>query len=1452
MYCALLNPLELSGSYYLFVLTDAYDCHTIYWDSTGVQLPYSPPPYIGCLSHHCYSCPNVADNRIYELSEYEHGDAPGSFYSDNFFYTLVDIAVPPLPDLQVTSVVAPEDIIGLFNPYTEVRITATISNTGVNDITNGHWKDMLYMSLDPEGNSAMLIGIHAHSGSLGVGESYQVNEWTSGWIVVPSGRDAIEVFVGFILSGDVYFFVQTDGYDDVYERLENNNIGVSNAMHAYPGATGDLEPSDLTVSDTVSTGEIFSYSYRVYNNGAGEPYGNNRGSIYYLVDNWWDKIYLCQNADTLDDSAILLKEIHHYGGLEHGSYYSVSESMVLPPEITSGNYYLYVLTDASNAVYEYHNEDNNLACSHVITIVRPDLQVTQISASEQITAGYPLNLSYTLTNAGQGAVINRMVTDRVCISASGNMTDTVGLVSIRRDVYLTSGQSLTVMCNELAPSNLTGGTYHLIVVTDCDNEINESNEGNNSCFHYPMNVTYPPTPDLEPVSLTLPAVIQAGEIIPVQFDVTNIGDLDLLNSNCTFDIYAVWNDHEILCPVQSQTLPLGNYVSIGINETLHFVRTIMVPPIVTSACSTFELIVNKGSLVPESDTTNNVITATASVLDCPLPDLVIANISANTMQSGVENQISFTVNNIGTADFEGLFNTTVYIRSTTDTILCPLVLQVIPEANNYSIPIGGTLLFTQKMFVPPMANASCNLLEVMVDEENLVLEANDDNNATTMAASIINYPFDLKTTALQVQESVWAGETTSLTWNVKNIGTCPSETIPLYVKKNGTYTLVQGEILPQPWMDKVYVSEDAVLSGDDIELCSVARSTVLQPNGTYAVEQSVTVPYTHLGNQYLLCVSDATHVTYDSDSQNNVKSIPIEVQLGVLPDLRITSLYVGETVTCDRAYWMHYTVINEGERVTQKENWIDAFYIGEAMTTIGALQLGTKIHHGALEVGESYTDSIEIIIPSGLEGDYFLTGFTDRTEQIYEHDNEDDNLLAIPVTVYALDPCDLIAMQPEFPTAVASGGDMTVSWRLNNNGPNPAIGRIRNAVYLSTDATWSSDDWMLGYADIDISIAVNGHQLCQLSGAITGLDEGRYYVIVKANILNALNETSYENNICCSIFPTEITFPTLAIGETIHRSIEPKRYNYYKIEVGPEYEGQTLLCRMESHEHNLSVANEIYLSHESVPTPMDFDYGVFMPYSYEQEIIIPSLEQGTYYLMAQGVAFHEVDSYIIISGSRYIDTVAAQNISISTSIVNFEILSINDNHGSNTGSFTTKVTGAKFDSIMDFRLVKGGNYLPAQKTFFSNNTETYVTFNLTDLPLGTYSMEAELPGGVITVKENAFTIDEGLPAELNINIIKPSSVRHGNTFPVTIEFNNVGTTDLNVEGLVVMSRNGHPVGFTSEELLTGQTAVAFYTSEDNGNPGVMRPGYYGAKTILVKATNANDVNLVVYAIRRQN
>ena len=376
---------------------------------------------------------------------------------------------------------------------------------------------------------------------------------------------------------------------------------------------------------------------------------------------------------------------------------------------------------------------------------------------------------------------------------------------------------------------------------------------------------------------------------------------------------------------------------------------------------------------------------------------------------------------------------------------------------------------------------------------------------------------------------------------------------------------------------------------------------------------------------------------------------------------------------------------------------------------------------------------------------------------------------------------------------------------------------------------------------------------------VNGVVSGDYYVIVRTNILNAFSEVSFVNNSRVTTSTVEITLPMLIIGQAEQLLLATGEDAYYRMAVGSEYVGKTLSVTLTSDsviftgaryllstglvmEYNGNMPsmegtymNGLFLSHETMPTSAQFDYGSSIPFTKELRVMIPVLQQGNYYIKATA------------STSQGF----SQQMTLLAEIVDFEILTVDANSGSNTGSVTTKIVGANFDTIMDFRLTKDNDYLPAEKVKFTNTNEVYATFNLIDIPIGVYNMQAELPGGIVTQKDGVFTVEQGLPSELQINILAPSDVRVGNTAVFSIEYGNNGTTDLNISGFLVTSPNHYPIALSATELDNASDSVVFYTGEFGMDPDIIRPGYFATKNIYVRANAAGTISIYVYAIRKQ-
>lgn len=697
------------------------------------------------------------------------------------------------------------------------------------------------------------------------------------------------------------------------------------------------------------------------------------------------------------------------------------------------------------------------------------------------------------------------------------------------------------------------------------------------------------------------------------------------------------------------------------------------------------------------------------------------------------------------------------------------------------------------------------------------------------------YPFDLATNLLSSPDESISGEYIPVSWTVENVGAIPAVAQSMYLRQDTAYQLVTGIQLPSPWYDKVFLSQDSLFDDADVEIGSFTRNQTLYAGTIYTVHKNCHIPVAADGNYYILVVSDATNVTFDCQRSNNVAARPISVTQSPLPDLRMDTLDISNTLTNGVTYQIQYSVSNRGEHITHDNAWTDAFYLNYQPTLEDAVLLGSKTHHGQLDVNTQYTHSISVNIPNIWTGNAYLIGYTDATDHVLEMNSDSNNLFILPVTLSQPLPSDLTVFPPDFPQNAMVGEDIQVFWTLQNIGLNTAQGLIKDAVYLSTDSTWSNDDIMLGTVQYDIDLSANGQDQRMDTLTLQGVPIGDYYVIVRTNILNALNEESYTNNKAVSLMPMHVDYPSLYIDQEVQRQLNSGQSIYYKLEVDPVYEHQTLSCKLTTESTN--VANGLYIAYSSAPSATNFDWCKIVPYAQEQQILIPSLEQGVYYIMAHG---QTSDS-------------SSQSITLLASIVHFEILSVNPYKGENTGSVTTKIIGAQFDTIMDFRLANSNYYLPAEKVVFSNSTESFATFNLKGQQLGVYDMVAELPGGVITVKSNAFGIESGLPKTspaLQSEFVAVDMVRLGSVFTVDIEYKNSGSSDLDISGFLVRS-NGFPIAENSDELSNNVMEFYFDSGEEGGNPDIIPPGYSATKTIFVWATHAGNIELQLFPVRRR-
>ncbi len=1383
------------------------------------------------------------------------------------------------PDLHVTSLTNSDMVAGQ-----EYGVSWTVRNDG-NAATpvGATWNDRLYLSSLPyvngNSNDMELLGTWENVSALDTGQSYTRNVTVS----MPL-RHATGTYYLFLLSdAQLASDIQTSDttYATAVDYTANNQLVELGELAYYDGIWGStyrhdnfrmnevqvtVPPlADLLVTNIVRPANF--YSGTTVNVTATIA---NNGDAATRSEGWFDVLFV-STSDTFDANALQLDaEWHNASGihtLSPEASYQVSFSGRVPLSMY-GRAYFYVITNADNGEYEHIGSNNNMMRSQPANIILTppaDLVVSSLTAPSTATNQSQFAVSYTVSNVGLGNPDHNSWIDKVYLSSTPSLTDDGWhylIETVSHNDSLKAGQNYTIQRSYDLPSSVQSSqTLYIIVVTDADNNVFEYlSDNNNTAISTPMAVTVY-KPDFCLTDATLPDTVVSGHAVNLSFTLHNQGRKSYQGG---LQFYVYYSTTAEFNP--SAVTLVASYwqnTNVAASSEQHVDLTVTFPSSIANGNYHVFVEVNPNGDVPEENLHNNSVSVDQHHL-ChrPLPDLVLLNFTLpDTILAGHEALLEFDVANIGeiseleSADLHSvIFHTALYSGG----LWNPIVSQSAPSTlGNLSISVGDTLHFTQSVMIPPSLERGNTSFLLHIDASNSIQELSEGNNYANITRYVEPLTFDMAVRSISIPATYTTGDTMRIEWSVsvstrhdiyRYAGLTISDTTG-FTGHIGWKRPATGSVA---WSDRIYLSIDTVSSPEDIAIGSADIKPRYITDSGYTVALTAVMPHSLSGNLYLIVVADTAATIIEHDRTNNTMALPVDATLAPQPNLQITELVVDDTVTQRQGCMVRYTVVNNGDGNITDALWSDAFFFG-------GIRIATVSHQGSLAAGESYTDSVDIVVPDNLLGAYAFRAYTDVYNDIYEDVHENDNSVAQPVVVFAATPCDLTVSAVGAPQQAVVGEQINVSWTVQNIGEYAVNGRIKDGIYLSTDTIFDNGDVMIGeysyQANLDVYSSIQRTMECIVNGVVSG----DYYVIVRTNIMNAFSEVSFVNNSRVTTSTVEITLPMLIIGQAEQLLLATGEDAYYRMAVGSEYVGKTLSVTLTSDsviftgaryllstglvmEYNGNMPsmegtymNGLFLSHETIPTSAQFDYGSSIPFTKELRVMIPVLQQGNYYIKATA------------STSQGF----SQQMTLLAEIVDFEILTVDANSGSNTGSVTTKIVGAKFDTIMDFRLTKDNDYLPAEKVKFTNTNEVYATFNLIDIPIGVYNMQAELPGGIVTQKDGVFTVEQGLPSELQINILAPSDVRVGNTAVFSIEYGNNGTTDLNISGFLVTSPNHYPIALSATELDNASDSVVFYTGEFGMDPDIIRPGYFATKNIYVRANTAGTISIYVYAIRKQ-
>lgn len=721
-----------------------------------------------------------------------------------------------LSDLEVTNISIPNGA----RAGELLDVTYTVENFGQTTTQTTAWTDAIYLSSDDQFDPSedLFLTSSTHFGALAA-DFTEASRYTS----TVSGRVPDE------LAGTFFVFVVTDSRNGVLELSNDNNTGVSVTTTSFTQSPADLSATQLSVPASAVAGQTFLANWSVQNVGTGST----------IISRWADDIVLSSDDVFGNGDDVTLQRRSHIGLIEAGQGYEVNNQAVeIPFDISPGEYFVFLQTDAAERVFEDGQRANNVSSAVPVSIGRdtPDLQVTSLTTANTGEAGRPFNIQWIVTNTGSGVTNANFWADRIYLSQDTTISlDDIRLAEVQRTNPLAPNESYS-RNRDFAIPLAAVGEYFVLVQTDARNRVIEGVGESNNVTGTPQVVRFAefnpdgtggdgprPPADLVVTSVDALAAGISGQTIDVSWTVRN-------------DAFATdgeWFDSVYLSLDQVFNKEGDIYLGFAerpndleIGESYNQTGTFRVPRGLSGPYYVFVNTDGSDRILEVGSVANNVARDLQPIeLTLPPPvDLAVGTITVPA--SAALNQVasvSYTVSNLSTEAINGRWTDRLYISVDAQWDIGDRLFGSV----DVSGPIAGTGSYSRTVEAPlPGVVPGDYHIIVRSDIRNQIAEASEENN---IAASIDRTDVDVESLTLAVPVT-------------SNLGNGQSLFYKLEVEEGETL-LFELDSDNADAVNEIYVSFGEIPTRSEADF---TFANALAPN------QRIVVPVTEAGTYYVL------------------------------------------------------------------------------------------------------------------------------------------------------------------------------------------------------------------------------------------------------------------------------------------------------------------------------------------------------------------------------------------------------------------------------------------------------------------------------------------------------------------------------------------------------------------------------------------------------------------------
>ncbi|MCC7420972.1 MAG: hypothetical protein IT428_11885 [Planctomycetaceae bacterium] len=584
-----------------------------------------------------------------------------------------------------------------------ISVNTAINNNG--DSPTGSYTLRYYASSDATITSSDTLLKSVTRSGLNAGTTQQWNES----VVLPAG----------IAAGNYYIGVIVDATNAVVESNETNNWRADSATISITAPPNvDLRAMLVDGPAAADGGTNVAVTTAVRNQGT-------------AVSGTYTVAYYISTDANITASDIRVKSVVRptLGG---GAQQQWAESIALPSNLSTGNYYIGIIVDPSNTLTEALESNNILADSTAIRITQPsliDLTPTHVDGPTTNVRGAPMSVVSSVGNLGSGAsgafTVSYYLSSDATINTADRLLKTISRASIDGNSSQTWTESITL------PSAVTAGTYYIGMIVDPGNSIRERSESNNTrADTAAIAVTIPPTIDFLPTAVDAPATADGGMIISVSTGVRNQGTT---NASSYGIAYYLSTDATITSAdlrLKTVTRPALN--AAGLQQ---WVESVAIPSTLATGNYYIGVIVDPSNTVVEISEANNILGESTSIRITQPSQIDLTPTLADGPTSVVRGNAASVVTNVGNlgSASSGSFTVNYYISAdatitTGDTLL--------KSVSRSTIAGSGSQQWTESVTIPSSLAAGTYYLGVVVDPGNAIRERNEANNARADVGAI--------------------------------------------------------------------------------------------------------------------------------------------------------------------------------------------------------------------------------------------------------------------------------------------------------------------------------------------------------------------------------------------------------------------------------------------------------------------------------------------------------------------------------------------------------------------------------------------------------------------------------------------------------------------------------------------------------------------------------------------